>query len=323
MHLRRIDLNLLVALDTLLRERSVSRAARALHLSQSAMSHALGRLRDMLHDPLLVRGPAGLVPTLRAEELREPVRKALQDLEDALSPREFSPARITRAFCLLTTDYVEYLICPPLVERLREAAPRARIQIKAMRSPRVHDELVEAQADMAVSFADHAPGKHGQALMTEGYACLVRRGWFDGKAPTMAQYLASPHIVVSTYGNFSHAPDVALGRLGHTRRTVMTSPHYLAAAEIVCRSDLILTIQSSFARQLAERLPVTVCELPYAVPPIPLNLHWTDRTHSDPAQQWLRGLIGSICQDLSGPDRDRPMPHGSHSAQCRGRFRGG
>jgi DNA-binding transcriptional LysR family regulator len=310
MHLRKVDLNLLVALDTLLRERSVSRAAQTLHLSQSAMSHALGRLRGMMNDPLLVRGPAGLVPTLRAEQLRGPVRQALQALEDALDPREFDPAHITRTFCLLTTDYVEYLVCPPLVEQLREAAPGARIQIKALRSSRVHDELADGQADMAVSFAEHAEGKsHGHTLMTEGYACLTRSGLFGARPPTMAQYLAAPHIVVSTYGNFANAPDAALERLGHARTAVMTSPHYLAAAEMVCRSDLVLTIQSRFARQLASRLPVTACELPYEVPPIRLNLQWTDRTHNDAAQQWLRALIGEICESLAGgpegPQRPR------------------
>ena len=302
MHLRRIDLNLLVVLDTLLREQSVSRAANTLHLSQSATSHALGRLRDLFRDPLLVRGPGGLVATPRAEELRDPVRDALRALEDALSPRAFSPAAIARTFCLLTTDYVEYLVCPPLMERLREAAPEARVQIKAMRSPRVHEEMMAVQADLAVSFAEPGAGTRAAVLMAEGYACLTRRGRFGKHAPTMAQYLAAPHIVVSTYGNFANAPDVALAELGHTRRAVMTSPHYLAAAEIVGRSDLVLTIQQRFARQLAKRHPLTAHRLPYALPAIQLRMHWTDRTHADPAQQWLRSLVAEICRDLSARD---------------------
>lgn len=297
-HLRKIDLNLLVVLDALLRERSVTRAAKTLHLSQSAASHALGRLREVTGDALLVRDARGMVPTPRAQALQEPLGRILRDVESALGPQRFDPSRSAQTFTIGTTDYVECLVCPLLIERIRKAAPLARVQIKAMKASRLALDADIGRSDVVVSFAPASnPGWHCRTVMTETYSCLTRAEGHAARRLSLKQYLAAEHIVVSTDGNFSSVWESALLDRGHRRNVVMTTPHYLAAAEMVARSDLFLTIQSRLARVLAGYLPVVVRSLPFEIEPIDLTMHWSDRVHSDRAQRWLRELIAATCKE--------------------------
>ena len=176
--MRKLDLNLLSALDVLLRERSVTKAALALHLSQSAMSHTLARLRDLTGDPLLVRGSAGLVPTLRAEEMRVPVRRALEELAQTLAPSPFQPRQMERTFLLRTTDYVESLVCPLLIERLRSLAPLARLKILSRKTTGADDvDVLSGQADLAIGFEPKATDPlHRTQLLEDGFSVLMSAG---------------------------------------------------------------------------------------------------------------------------------------------------
>ncbi len=157
--------------------------------------------------------------------------------------------------------------------------------------------------DVVVSFA---PGKYPQAhrrrLLTETYSCVMRSDRSGGHL-TVDQYLDAPHILVSPSGTFSGLVDVVLGRLKRERNVVMSTPHYLAAAEIVARTDMVLTIQSRLARHFADYLPIRVSDPPFAMPETQLSMFWAPRTHEDPAHKWLRSLIVSTCRDLCGePD---------------------
>lgn len=297
---RNFDLNLLVALDVLLREKSVTRAAQTLCLSQSAVSHALGRLREMLGDPLLVRGPGGMLSTPYAEQLRLPVQDALQTLTRTLTQCRFDPGQSTQAFYLGTTDYVEYLVVPTLMERIRKSAPNVRIMLRSVMAEKVRDDLVSGQMDLAISFAPQTSSLiHIQRLLTETYSCVMRSDLkIRGKALGLPQYLAAPHILVSPSGFFSGNADAALARKKRQRNVVMSTPHYLSAAEIVARSDLILTIQSRLTRRFVEYLPVKTYPAPFSMPASYLAMQWSGRTHNDPAHQWLRNLVVDICKEI-------------------------
>lgn len=299
MHLHRIDLNLLVALDALLREGSVTRAASALHLSQSAMSHALGRLRTLTGDALFVRGARGMNPTPRAEALRAPVARVLQDIEAALGPSRFDPSTTTRTFRIGTTDYFECLVCPLLIEQMRQAAPLARVQIQAMSAIELEADLAASRSDVFVSFASAARGgRHCERVLSDSYVCVARADRFGTRSLTMARYLDARHIVVSTDGNFTSTWEPVLRGYRRERQVVMTTPRYLAAVEIVARSDLVITIQSRLAREFGRYLPVKVHRLPFTIPPVDLTMQWPERLDRDPAQQWLRGMIVAACRRL-------------------------
>ncbi|MGE0803696.1 MAG: LysR family transcriptional regulator [Lautropia sp.] len=291
MHFRKFDLNLLVALDALLRERSVTRAADNLFMSQSAMSHALSRLRDMLGDALLVRGPGGLILTPLAEELREPVYLTLLSAETVLGKGMFSPASTNLVFTLGTTDYFDSLLLPRLTERMRREAPHARILVRNVVREHLRDDLARGNMDLAISFVPRTAA-HAKPLFAETYSCVMRAG--AGKAPrsiTLEQYLQRRHVLVSPSGSFAGAVDNELARKRQSRAVAVSTPRYLSAAEIVTRSDLVLTVQTRLARKFLEYLPVHVVDLPFAMPAQSLVMQWSERTHGDAAYRWLRKMI--------------------------------
>jgi DNA-binding transcriptional LysR family regulator len=289
--LRKFDLNLLVTLDTLLRERSVTRAASDLFLSQSAMSHSLGRLRDMLGDPLLVRGPGGLALTPLAEALREPLQQAMASIERVLGAAEFDPARSTHVFALGTTDYFDTLLLPRLIEQFRTEAPHVRVLLRSVTKEHMGDDLASGQIDLAISFARKA-ALHARPLFTETYSCVVRAGGRKRRRTFgLDEYLAAKHVVVSPSGTFSSVVDASLAKQRLARHVALSTPRYLAAAEIVARSDLVLTVQTRLARRFVHYLPVQVLELPVAIAAVPLLMQWAARTDRDPASAWLRQRI--------------------------------
>ncbi len=291
MHLRKFDLNLLVTLDVLLREKSVTRAASNLFLSQSAMSHSLHRLRDMLGDPLLVRGAGGLALTPLAQELREPVRQALQSVELVLGKGHFDPATASNIFTLGSTDYFDSLLLPRLTEQLRAQAPDVRVLIHNVVKEHVREDLSRGNIDLCVSFAPKASA-HTKTLFTETYSCVVRaHGRKPAKKLTMEQYLQASHVLVSPSGTFTGTVDAHLARQHMARKVVMSTPRYLCAAEVVAKSDLMLTVQTRLARKFVDYLPVHVIDLPFAMAEQPLLMQWSQRTHKDPANIWLRRMI--------------------------------
>ncbi|GAA4326721.1 LysR family transcriptional regulator [Pigmentiphaga soli] len=300
MHLRNRDLNLLVALDTLLKEESVTRAAQALHLSQSAMSHALARLREMFGDPILVRGPRGMQPTPRAEQLRDQVARTLRDVESVFANGPFDPATTTHTFYVGTIDYVELTLWLPLVERVRRTAPGVRILVRPITLDKYQEDLTEGRVDMVIGFIRKPPAQaHKRLLFSEDYACVTRAGLLQtGEPLTLDRYLAAGHIQVSPSATFTGVPDLALAKLHLRRNIVMAIPRYFSATDIAAHSDLILTVQSRIARRFADSLPIRIFPPPFALPELKLSMLWLARTHRDPAQQWLRELIADVSRDI-------------------------
>jgi len=298
-HLGAIDLNLLVAFDALLAERNVTRAARRVGLTQPAMSHALGRLRDILGDPILVRSGSGMLATARAEALEEPIRRALREIDDALrGGPTFDPKVARRTFTLAIGDYGELVVLPPLLARLAREAPGIDLRVLAI--PEDYGRLVEdGSFDLVINpiATGLGAGLVQQKLFDERFVCVLRKGHRAAKNLDLASYVALPHALIAPRGRAGGFVDDALAARGLSRRVALTVPHFLVAPLVVAASDLVLTVAERIARTFAAMAPLEILE-----PPLPLRGFsmwqvWHERRRNDPAHAWLRTVITEVCAD--------------------------
>jgi LysR family transcriptional activator of mexEF-oprN operon len=290
----RFDLNLMTVLDVLLRERSVSRAAVRLNLSQPAVSHALARARDVFGDPLLVREGSVMRPTPLALRLEAPLSEVLGGVERMLqTTRRFDPMQLQGQVRIGMSDYADFLLLPPLLEHLRAHAPGLCILSRDMSSETVADELSTGQIDMAISFKlAHEPGIHERHLIRDRHVCLAPKPMRG--AMTLDRYLAARHVQISYRGVFAGGADEALGRMGLARTVAVFTPHVMAAASTAARAGLVLTTPERLARSLVEIFPLKLCELPFDLPELQLTMAWHSRNDADAAQGWLRESIVAV-----------------------------
>ena len=288
----RLDLNLLVTLDTLLAERHVTRAAARLHLSQPAVSVQLARLREAFGDPLLIPGPRGMLPTARAEALRGPLREALAGLQAAVAPTApFDPAAADATWTIAATDYSGLAVVAPTLARLRGAAPRTRLAIVESAPRRVAGLAEGGEIDLALQTMDRIdPALHARKLFDERYVLVARRGHPRlRRKPSLATFCALEHVLVSPDGGgFSGVTDTALGALGRQRRVVLSLPHFLGAMSAVASSDLVAMLPQ---RLTAGRADLQTFEPPLQVPGFEMGMAWHDRRHRDPGHRWLREQV--------------------------------
>lgn len=301
-HLGSLDLNLIVALDALLQERNVTRAAARLGITQSATSHALARLRAVTGDALLVRTSKGMVPTVRAEALGPPVRRALEEMTRALAPpTSFDPRTARLRFTLGTSDYGELVLLPKLVELLTREAPGIDLRVRSI-GREIAAPLGSAAIDLAVApivAPEEASGLLRRRLFDEGFVCVVRRGHpLAGKKLTVARFAAASHALISPGEQEGGFVDDALARMGLARRVAVMVPHFLIAPHLVATSDLVLTLARRVADALAKPLRLAVL-----LPPKELSLAsftmtamWHERTQNDPAQRWIREKLAEVAQ---------------------------
>ncbi|MGO4303623.1 MULTISPECIES: LysR family transcriptional regulator [unclassified Cupriavidus] len=293
-NLRRLDLNLLVTLDVLLSEHNVTRAAQRLNLSQPSVSVHLAKLRDILGDPLLLPGPRGMRPTARAEALREPLRLALEALELAVSPATpFDPAGASHTWRIAATDYVESTVLLPALGTLRTAAPGTRLAVLELAPPRIARQLERGDLDLAFHTSADAPsGLRHRPLFTEQYVLVGRAGHPRLKRrPTRAQFCALEHVIVSPDGGgFRGVTDEALAEAGLTRRVVLSVPHFLFVMSVLARTDLVAMLP---ARLVRDTDALQVVEAPVDVAGYEVSMLWHERSHRDPAHQWLRETIAA------------------------------
>jgi DNA-binding transcriptional LysR family regulator len=299
-HIGALDLNLLAALDALLEERNVTRAAERLGVTQSAMSHSLARLRALTGDALLVRAGAAMVPTPRAAELAPPIRRALDEIARALAPpAAFDPRTASRKFVLASSDYLELVLLPRLVARLEREAPGIDL-----RSRRIGDDVVGDLASGAIDVAimpmperDQRPGVFARRLFDEKFVCVVRRGHpLAKKKMTLARYAATPHALIAPRGTELGTVDEALARLGMKRRVAVMVPHFLIAPHVVASSDLVLTLAARVADVLAKPLKLAVLAPPreLELPGFTMSAMWHERAQNDPGQKWMRALLADV-----------------------------
>lgn len=292
------DLNLLVALDALVAEGNVTRAAERVGLTQPAMSHALARLRKLFGDPLLVRTPQGMLPTPRALDLVVPIRRALGDIDGALRQQPaFDPRAATRIFTLACVDFGSLVIVPPLLARLRVDAPGVDLLVRPLRSDEIERQLAEGQVDLAIGVVhgEEEAWMVRQRLFEDRFVCVVRADHPTVRgALTIEQFVALDHALISPRGRQGGFVDRALAAQGRRRRVVLTIPHFLAAPIVVAGSDLILTVPERIARAFAKMLPLRIVEPPLAVEGFDVIQYWHERQARDPAHVWLRGLVAEV-----------------------------
>jgi DNA-binding transcriptional LysR family regulator len=326
MDLRALDLNLLVALDALLTERNVTRAAAKLHLSQSAMSAALARLREAFADPLLLRTARGMLPTMRGAQLAGPVKQVLLEIERLVRASEFDPRHAQETFRIAASDYVEYAILPQLVDHLELHAPSCRLAVRAMDFTLVGQQLEAGEVDLAVLAIQNAPREMRQRpLYNERFVCVVRADHpaaaaaSGGRLP-LDQFCGLDHVLVSTAGTtFTAQTDAALAAIGRRRNVRLSVPHFLLVPEILTRSDMIAVLPERLARGYAARL--AVMELPFDMAPFTVAAVWHERSHRGAAQAWVREALATLMLADELPLPPRARAQATLSGPRRGRAR--
>ena len=293
--LRQLDLNLLTIFDALLREQSVTRAAESLGVTQSAISHALNRLRDYFDDPLFVKAPEGMVPTRKAEALRAAVVDVVAAIRQRiLSEAAFDPATSRRAFTLCMTDMGELVFLPPLLKQLRALAPHCRVRTLQVPSEQIEGLLAAGEADLALGSIRTAPeGLYRQRLFMHSLVTIVSARNRDvGQRLTLRQFEQMSHVVVSLAGRHGDAYDSAIEEQGIKRTVFLATPHFLTVPLLLEQEpDLIATVPLELANVFQRYGTVRVVRGPVELAPYALNQHWHPRFHHDPAVIWIRELV--------------------------------
>jgi DNA-binding transcriptional LysR family regulator len=316
--LNRIDLNLLVYLDALLRERNVTQAAHQLNLSQPAMSNGLRRLRDLFDDPLLVRTSDGMTPTERALELEPQVREVLMNIEQAVQPRSaFAPEQAQRVFRIMASDYAESTLLPAVLGKLRLQAPGLTLDIMTPSDVSFLD-VERGKVDMVINRFDSMPQSFHQIhLWNDSFSCLLSPENPVLDDFTLENYLQAKHIWVSKTGmgvGVGVDPDdvqrlgwvdSALARLGKKRQIRVFTRHYQAAMTLAEQNDLIVTLPTRAALLKRNNPRVVLREPPLEIPPLELKMAWSPLLQHNPANRWLRKLIADTAREM---DNQPPLP---------------
>lgn len=296
MNVSTLDLNLLPALDALLAERHVTRAARRVGLSQPAMSHALSRLRALLGDPLLIRSGRKLVLTSRAEALIEPTRGSLDGLEALFrGPATFDPKTVRRTIRIAASDYAEFVLLPPLLAHLSETAPGVDLVVRPAPGRSGTENLASADADLflgPVGSETAAARVHHEALFDERFVCVLRRGHpLSKRELTVNRFISARHAFIAPRGTPGGIVDAALSALGKERQVAVTLPHFLVAPYIVARTDLILTLAERVAIEAARHLPIVIMKHPLVLTPFTVSMVWHERSNADPVHAFVRRAL--------------------------------
>jgi DNA-binding transcriptional LysR family regulator len=300
-NLRRIDVNLLITLDALLSEHNVTRTAARLNFSQPSVSAHLAKLRDIFKDPLLLPGPRGMRSTARADALREPLRDALNALEQVVLPSNpFDPAVATQTWRIAASDYSELTVMRPAIGSLRSVAPGTRLAIVQVAPLNISKQAERGEIDLAFHVRDEGPNElRCRVLFSERYV-LVGRADHPRlrRRPTLSQFCQLDHVIVSPNGGgFNGVTDEALMKIGLSRRVVLSVPHFLFAMSVVEDTDMVALLPE---RLIREAPGLRVVEPPLSLPGYELAMFWHERSHRDPAHRWLREYIVNSIQDKPG-----------------------
>jgi DNA-binding transcriptional LysR family regulator len=298
--LRRADLNLLVVFQTLLTERHVGRAARRLALTQSAASHALGRLRTMFGDPLFVRHPKGIEPTPRALALATEIADILDRTRSVLASPGFD-ASMRRSFTVATVDPYVPIILVPLMERLRAFAPAIDLRILSIPRHDIIRAFDRQDIDLAILNFSEPPSRiASRPLLQDRFVGIGRRGHpgLEITPLTREAFAKLPHLLVSLTGDLTGLCDAPLPEIDDLgRRIVLTVPYVLAVPGIVATTDLVALVYERVARRFADAFDLAVFEVPISIPDFTVHLLMSATRARDPALVWLQEQISHACCD--------------------------
>ena len=294
MHISRVDLNLFVVLDAIFTEGGITKASQKLHLTQPAVSHALGRLRELFDDPLFLREGRAMVPTPLARSLIEPVRRSLRELEVTLNELErFDPATTQKRFTVAVRDVLESTLLPPLMQRVTATAPQ--IDIAAIRVDRrqLESELAMGALDAAIDVLLPLSSKIQRTrIALDPIVVVVRKshprikGRFD-----LETYIKQEHVLVSSRRSGPGLEDIELSRLGLQRRVRLRCQHYFAACQVVSQTDLVLTMPERHARITNQPFGNQILPFPVETSQLDAYLYWHANVDNEPASRWLRAQL--------------------------------
>jgi len=296
---RRLDLNLLVTFDALMVERNVTRAAARLRLGQPAVSHALGRLRAFLNDPLFVATRRGLVPTRRAAELADWVRGVLEGAQSTLlQAPSFDPKDWGGVIRLGLPDTIEMVLMPQVLAKLAEAAPKARLTVYAASDWRqALDRLDDGVLDLYVGLATELkPWQHRRDLWDEPFLAMFSRAQLDLRVPmSLKDYLRQRHVIPTPReGSMEGRADRMLARIGRRRTVILSTPHFLALPHFLLETPAIATLHARPARRLAAAFGLETSHVPVDLGTVTESMVWHEMADRDPAQRWFRAIVAEV-----------------------------
>ncbi|MEI8145857.1 MAG: LysR family transcriptional regulator [Alphaproteobacteria bacterium] len=298
--LRNFDLNLLLTLHVLLEERSVTRAAERLNLSQSAISHSLTRLREALNDPLFVRGRHTMTPTAKAETLAEPLRQLLAQAHRLIVPPNFDVTRFSGILRIATTDYGALVILPELLRQITHSAPNVTVEVHPW-SNETARQLDAGTLDIALGGQDPFPDLQWTNLFSDRlvFAVDARHPLARRRAVTISDIVAFPHAVITVVASRMNIIDKELIGLGLSRQQRLKIPYFLSAPSIILGTDLILTIPEVGARRLQQSTAITLLEIPILIPEYRYKMFWGRKNDDRLFHQWVRSETRDACAKLT------------------------
>ena len=298
----RYDLNLLPVFLALMEERNVTRAAARLGITQPALSNALVRLRDMLQDPLFIRERYGMQPTQKAESLAPGIAAAVASLDELiLGQQGFDPAKAERLFTIAPNSYVEFVLVPAIVARLRERAPGIRLRLTPYGTDLAETGAISGETAMVLGrIVDPPDNLVVQHLMDDGLAFVVRADHPQvNKRLSRKQYEQLKHVNVLPAGRLRAGLFQALERQGLRRDVAVSVTHFLAIPEMLTVTDYCTTLPMQICRHLAGDTRLKVLPAPVDLGTFPTEMAWHVRYRHDPAHQWLRALVGEVAGEIA------------------------
>lgn len=295
--LRRVDLNLLIVFETLMHERSVTRAAEKLFLGQPAISAALARLRTLFDDPLFVRTGRSMEPSARAVEIFALLSPALDSISTAVSrAAEFNPATSNAVFRIGLSDDVEFGLLPPLIKRLRAEAPGVVLVIRRTNYLLMPGLLASGEISVGVGYTEDLPANAKRKVLRRSKPKLLRADTAPGRLD-LDEFCARPHALVSFAGDLSGFIDEELQKLGRQRRVVLAVPQFNGLGTLLSGTDILATVPDYTAAALTAAGGVRAEDLPLDCPSFELHMAWRGAQDNDPAERWLRSRIQMFCGD--------------------------
>lgn len=312
LNLRQLDFTMLMAFDLLVQTLNVSRAAERMFVTQSAMSQILGRLRQQFDDPLLVRTPEGMKPTKRALALVEPVRSVLREVEQILNaPDRFDPATSHERFVLAGSDYIEFLVLPRLIERVRKRAPQVEIHICRTDADSFDSRLQNQDIDLVLGFQAmlKLPAHlQWERLFDDTIVCIACRDHDRiGDEITLEEYLRMSQLLISSCDMNAHIVERWLAQQGLERHISVVVPNFLSAPFTVATTDLLLSLPRRIAEACIRSSPLRIVRVPLGLPAYDLVMAWHPLRDKDPAHQWLREQLLEVSRDIER-EEDRTGP---------------
>jgi len=302
--LRGLDLNLLVALDVLLEERSVSRSAKRLRLSQPAVSAALGRLRDYFNDDLLIQHGKRMIPTAHAESLIPAVKQILASADELISmSNEFDPAQSERLFRVMTSDYITMVLLAPVMSALETTAPRVRLNVRLM-AKQLQMDFEQGELDLVIAPEDYLDPKHPAELLFEESFVVV--GWAENplltEPLTKSQFAKCAHVGVTIgKSQLREYGESYFERMGIKRRIDVCAPSFSVVPWLLIGTHRVAVMQAALARAIAPTLPLKVVPLPVSIPPMREMLQIHSARTKDQGLAWFRDQVRAIARATLAP----------------------